>query len=427
MTVKSARSDPRQKIASVRMLDVEIETGGKRRKIGRLAIKDRRIFFEYASEFLAQGLEISPFSLPLAPGVHEGVKEPFAGLHGLFNDSLPDAWGRLLIDRRLASFGIVPGSLTPLDRLAWVGRRGMGALIYRPETGEPGSNGSIDLDRLADEARQVLEGDAREIFEVLFQLGGSPGGARPKVLVGTDAGRSRVIHGAERLPDGYEPWMVKFGAHVDTEDSGAVEFAYARMAAAAGIEMEPVHLFPSKTGSGYFGTRRFDRGVAQERIHIHTLCGLVHADHTLPSIDYGTFLRVAHRLTGDQREVEKMFRLMVFNIAVHNRDDHTKNFAFRMAPNGTWTCAPAYDITFSAGPGGEHSMAIAGEGIAPGSEHVTRVADEAGIRRPIRERIAEEVFEVVSRWPSYADEAGVMTSTKNEISAILAADRRNFS
>ncbi len=406
------------------LLNVEIDLDGLRHQVGRLAWRDRVAYFEYDQAFLSSGLDLSPFRLKLGPGLMEGPPRPFDGLHGLFNDSLPDGWGRLLMDRKLHRIGLHPGQLTPLDRLAWVGTHGMGALIYRPEHPPlaDGGNGLIDLDKLSGEARKVLNDSPRAVLDELLAVGGSPHGARPKALVGLANDHSRLIHGVDEMPDGFDPWMVKFRAAADPIDIGAIENAYAGMAGAAGVDMPPTKLFPARKGPGFFGIKRFDR-VHNRRVHMHTVSGLLNASHEHPSIGYGHLLRVAWTLVRRQSAVEQMFTRMAFNVFAFDRDDHTKNHSFMMAPDGAWLPAPAYDVTFSMGHGGEHALDVAGSGN-PGIEHVLKLADEVGIGRGKSQEIIDRVRSVASRWPEFADAGGVSKKSLAVIDLHLNGPRK---
>lgn len=406
------------------LLHVEIDLDGTMRKVGDLAWRDRRAFFQYDPAFLETGIELSPFKLPLGPRLFEADPGTFEGLHGLFNDSLPDGWGRLLLDRSLRRLGVQPGALAPLARLTHVGARGMGALCYRPEIAFGDDVGDIDLDALATGAREVLEGGPGDVLGQLLALNGSSGGARPKVVVGVSADRSHLIHGAIDLPPGYEPWLIKFPSSADVSDIGAIEFAYARMAAAAGIEMAETRLFPSRTRGGYFGTRRFDRD-GRRRIHVHTLAGLIDADTTRTAVGYETLLKATRALTRDQREVGKVFDRMVFNVAAHNRDDHAKNHAFLLAGK-EWKVTPAYDLTFSSGPGGEHTLDVMGNGRNPGRNEILGLAARVDIPLAHARQSLERVCEIVARWPTIAADCGVSISSAHEIGSVLAGQARHL-
>jgi serine/threonine-protein kinase HipA len=392
------------KLAAGRALAVWLRgEGSAERKVGRLAWRDRHAWFQYDEAFLSSGLQLSPFRLPLRSGVLEAPLEPFGGSFGLFDDSLPDGWGRLLQDRRATSLGLSPATLTPLDRLAVVGRTGLGALAYEPELGEGAPEARpVDLDVLAGESERVLQGAADEVLPELLRLGGSPQGARPKVLVWLRPADHHVASGLEAPSSEHRRVLVKFKARSDTAEVGAIEYAYHRLARRSGIDVPEAWLVPSSLGRGWFAVERFDQTATGGHRHVHTLCGLLHADHRLPSLDYIGAHAAVHRLTGDQRAVEQLFRRMVLNVVAHNRDDHTKQVSLMMQEDGRWLLAPAYDLTCSDGPGGEHSMAVAGRG-EPDLVSVLAVAKEAGV--PVRQArgIMEEVSTVVLEgWPELA-------------------------
>lgn len=256
------------KPAKVTRISVSLDFGSDVLKIGRLALIRNQIYFEYDASFLATRLQISPFHLPLKAGAVSVPWTNFEGLFGVFNDSLPDGWGRLHLDRQVGKHGIHPDQLTALDRLAHVGRNGMGALTYEPDFSFRRYPERIDLDHLAGRVK-LIEGEAEEVFEDLLSLSGSSAGARPKVLVGVSLDHSTLTHGLAPLPTGFESWLIKFNSRHDPRDMGAIEFAYSLMAKDAGIEMMPTHLFPASNGHGFFGVQRFDRD-GTSRLHIHT-------------------------------------------------------------------------------------------------------------------------------------------------------------
>lgn len=388
--------------------------------VGRLAWRDRRAWFEYDAAWLRTAAELSPLRLRTGPGVHAGDMT-LGGLHGVFADSLPDAWGRLLVDRSARSAGISPASLTALDRLCIVGERAIGALIYQPATAWPEGGVVSTLDQLAEQIDAVLEGTARDVLTELLAIGGSPGGAQPKVLVGWRERDDHLVHGALDVPPDHRALIVKFGAPQDADDIGPIELAYTEMARAAGLRTSPCRLLPSNQGPGFFAVDRFDRppGVGHPRLHAHTLAGLLHADHRLPSLDYDALLRATLHVTRDHREVEAAFRYMVFNVLACNRDDHGKQFSFLMDASGKWRLAPAYDLTFSEGPGGEHSTSIAGQGRNPRLEHILALGKTASIAQP--HAVFDEIQSVVARWPEFAGQAGVTRSSRLRIGERLAA------
>ena len=381
--------------------------------VGKLALSNRRIWFQYDAAFLNKGLELSPFKLPLKSEVVPCDDRVFDGLFGIFNDSLPDGWGRLLLDRRMRSLGIAPENLTALDRLAYVGRHGMGVLIYEPDhSADQKAFTNIDLDHLAMESQAVLDGAPETVIEELLSLNGSSSGARPKIVVGVSKDKKHIIHGADSIPNDYEHWMIKFTSSNDPQDNGTIEYAYSLMAKAAGIDMPETYLFPAKKGSGYFGVKRFDRD-GDKRIHMHTISGLLHADHRVPSLDYESVLKATQALTRSMVDVEAFFRLAAFNVLAHNRDDHSKNFAFLMNEKGQWNVAPAYDLTFSSGPGGEQSTTIMGEGKKPGRTHLQELGKKLGIKKA--NEIIDQVSQAISKWEEFADIAGVSKLSKKLI------------
>lgn len=403
---------------SIKEIRVGLNFGSGIQPVGRLAIRDGIIYFQYDEEFLQSNLEISPIKLPLQRGVIELPRDPFEGLAGVFNDSLPDGWGRLLFDRLLRSEGISPSDISPLDRLAYVGLHGMGGLVYEPDESPESSNEMIDLDLLATQTQQVLQGDSEEVIAELLALNGSSAGARPKALIGVDAERKNISYGTNFSIDGFEPWMVKFPNSLDGKDAGAIEYVYALMAVDAGIKMPEVHLFPSKKGGGYFAVKRFDR-EGNKRLHMHTVSGLVHSNFRFPSLDYEDLLSLTGVLTKDIREVEKMFRLAVFNVMAHNRDDHAKNFSFLMNEFGEWKLSPAYDLTFSSGPGGEQSTMVMGEGRNITVKHLTKLGREAKLSKEFIENVIEQTSSALSKWSNLSKDFGVGKSNRELIGRFI--------
>jgi len=385
--------------------------------VGTLAEDRGRAYFEYAPEFLATGLNLSPFRLPFEAGLFEHADRDFGPLPGLFDDSLPDGWGLLLMDRHFRALGLNPSEISPLDRLSWLGTRTMGALTYHPPADRENIDaGVFDLHDLARQSRELLAGDAVDVLPQLLLAGGSPGGARPKVLVGFNPGTGGVISGEDDLPEGFEHWIVKFAAKADASDAGAVEYAYALMAVAAGIDMPPTRLFETSDGDRFFGVKRFDRN-GNRRYHVHTFGNLIQSNFRIPSADYADLLKATSLLTRNHQDVLRAFRRMVFNVLAHNRDDHVKNFAFILddatglaagsPPGGDWALTPAYDLLCTHGPGGEHTMTLAGEGRNPGRSHALGLAEQADVSKREAAAIIDQVQAAVARWSDYATQAGV--------------------
>jgi serine/threonine-protein kinase HipA len=396
----------------IELLTVYLDARNQRRKVGRLAFKDRQLLFEYDVSFINSGIELSPIKLPLRPGVSVADTTIFDGLFGVFNDSLPDGWGRLLLDRTVEKYGIHRGQLNPLDRLAYVGRHGMGALSYEPELGLQNTDDvPLALDKIAEESAAVLAGENEEVFEELLRLNGSSSGARPKIVAQVSTDKKRIIHGQQELQSGFAHWMIKFPSSQDARDMGAIEYAYSLMAKDAGVEMPETHLFCTKRNK-YFGTKRFDRD-GDARIHMHSLGGLIHADHRSPSLDYDTVLRVTLALTRNIQDAEKAYALACFNVLAHNRDDHVKNFSFLLNARNEWIFAPAYDLVFSYGPGGEQSMLVMGEGRNPGTAQLQALGKQHGIKNA--PEILAKVERAVANWPRYAELAEVSRKSTKDI------------
>tara|TARA_B100001750_G_scaffold247072_1_gene271556 strand:+ start:632 stop:1876 length:1245 start_codon:yes stop_codon:yes gene_type:complete len=391
---------------SVSEVRVGINFGESVQDVGRLAVREHKIYFEFNSAFIKSGIEISPLRLPLQPGLQSFDYDLFEGLPGVFNDSLPDGWGRLLFDRFIRSQGILPSDITPLDRLAHVGSNALGALVFEPDHSAEDTQGDINLDNLATQAQEVLDGTSDDVLAELIALNGSSAGARPKALIGVDDKREHIIHGVHDLPSGYAPWMVKFPNSQDGLDAGAIEYVYALMAKDAGIAMPDVHFFEAKRGAGYFAIKRFDRD-GDKRYHMHTACGLLHSDFRTPSLDYEDLIALTGILTRDVREVEKLYQLAVFNVLAHNRDDHSKNFSYLMDSQGRWKLSPAYDLTFSSGPRGEQSTLVMGEGKNPDTKHLLKLADEAKIKKDRALEIIETTKSSLSNWPELAKQYAV--------------------
>lgn len=350
------------------------------RRVGTMAPWQRyRTAFEYSEEWLRDGFSISPFSLPLEAGVKIAKPDPFGGVFGIFADSLPDGWGRLLVDRMLRREGERPEEIGALERLSIVGSSGMGALEYKPVYGWKSGGGVHDLDRIAGECRKVLQAERSDDLDELFALGGSSGGARPKVMVKMDDGE----------------WIVKFPSSEDPEDIGLMEYEYNLCAEACGIEIPEVRLFPSANGSGYFGCRRFDRSKPGDRkYHMASVSSLLEISHRIPALDYTALMALTWQLTRRSDDLLKLFRQMCFNVFAHNRDDHSNNFSF-ICDKGSWRPAPAYDLTWSSSLGGEHATTIAGEGRDPGMKEILLVAKKAGIKQSQAKETAEQVEETV--------------------------------
>jgi len=372
--------------------------------IGQLAESERRIYFEYDASFAELGIQLSPFKLPVQGVLIEHRDHAFGPLPGLFDDSLPDGWGLLLMDRHFRKLGVAPATVSPIERLAYLGLSTMGALTYHPPQDLDVDTQVLDLHALGKNAEAVFAGESQEVLPQLEQAGGSPGGARPKVLVGIK--ENKILCGQADLPEGFEAWIVKFASRQDARDAGPLEYAYALMAQAIKIQMPSVRLLEAAKTRRYFGIKRFDRTAGNGRIHMHSFGNLIQANFRVPSTDYSDLFKVTQVLTRNHQDLLELFRRMVFNFVAHNRDDHAKNFAFLMDEQGQWSLSPAYDLTFSPGPGGEHSMTILGEGRTPTRSLCLQLAEQFGIKRRLALSVIDQVNEVVLCWPQYAQQAG---------------------
>ena len=354
--------------------------------VGTLAkTHERVVAFEYDSDWLNNGFSISPFSLPLVKKVFVPKYEPFGGLFGVFNDSLPDGWGRLLVDRLFLKNKINPAEIDNLNRLVVVQKSGMGALTYKPEHIFETENKICDYDILAQECSKILESQDSANLDELFQLGGSSGGARPKILTSIDN----------------EDWIIKFPSSFDPKNIGEKEYQYSLCAKDCGIDMPETRLFSSKICSGYFGVKRFDRKNGR-KIHMvsasglletsQSASGLLETSHRLPNLDYNILMKLTLELTRNYEDIEHLFRLMCFNVFAHNRDDHSKNFSYLYDGNKKeWHLSPAYDLTYSSSFNGEHATTINGEGKNPDLDDILAVAKNIGFKEKSAKDIALDI------------------------------------
>lgn len=339
--------------------------------VGTLAMTaDHKAAFQYSEEWIENGFPISPFSLPLKEQVFVPTKDYFNGLFGVFADSLPDNWGRLLLNRLLRAHKQNPDKLTVLDRLAIVGKSGMGALTYYPEREINEKYGDVDLDELAEQCQKILNTEYSDKLDELYRLGGTSGGARPKIMTTIDG----------------EEWIIKFPAHVDGKNAGKMEYDYSCCAKECGITMSETRLFTSEKCEGYFGIKRFDRisdKNGQKRIHMLTAAALLELDFEQPSLDYHSLMKLTKILTrDDEKDIEEMFCRMCFNVFAHNRDDHSKNFTYLYdEENDRWSLSPAYDLTYSNTYYGEHTTTVDGNGRNPGSKELLAVGIAAGMKK----------------------------------------------
>ena len=356
------------------------------RVVGTLALAaNHKVVFQYDDSWLEQGFSISPFSLPLENQVFVPTKDYFDGLFGVFADSLPDHWGRLLLKRLLLAHEQNPDKLTVIDRLAIVGKSGMGALTYYPEQSFSEENDNTDLDELAFQCQKILHTEYSDKLDELYRLGGTSGGARPKIMT--------------TIND--EDWIIKFSAHVDGENAGKMEYDYSCCARKCGITMSETKLFPSEVCEGYFGIKRFDRISdisGTKRVHMLTAAALLELDFEQPSLDYHSLMKLTKIITRDNKDdVENMFRRMCFNVFAHNRDDHSKNFTYLYDESAdSWRLSPAYDLTYSNTYYGEQTTTVDGNGRNPEKKELLAVGTMAGIKKELCMDIITEIKSCVN-------------------------------
>lgn len=386
--------------------------------VGTLAEDASDLLFQYSAQALARGVELSPIRLPLRTLAYPDRRADYVKLHGvpgLVYDSLPDGWGMGLMHRRMRSWGLNPERVSTLDRLAYLSANTMGALTYTPASQEAQDLQDLSLLGLAQEVQMVLADEGHQVLAELVRVGGSPGGARPKATVFFNPATGQMSTRSGLVPDA-ESWLVKFPGDDDGVDSCALEELYAAMARTGHLGMTATRHFRLRGGHTAFATARFDRRETQ-RVHVHTLAGLLHANFQEPSVSYEDFFRVTRRLTRDQRQLKRAVQRCVFNVLMNNRDDHAKNLSFLMEADGSWHLAPPYDLTYCPGYRGEHFMDVAGEGLAPTRQHVLSAAQSAGLPRSVAESAIDELLERVTPTAllEHAQGLGLRKSTVNRV------------
>lgn len=404
----------------MKRLQVIYRGWGERWPLGELADDGRDLLFEFSKEALREALELSPLRLPLRSEAYGSFPSHLQRLPGLIADSLPDGWGLLLMDRYLRRLGREPAAVSPLERLAFLGERALGALTYQPADTLESADGDLTLLRVAQEVDRVLAGDDGEVLKSLLVLGGSPHGARPKALVGYDAARRtiRTIADAD-----HRPYLIKFPAENEHKEVCAVEHVYCETARICGIEVPDTMYFDLDRSHAAFGIARFDVEAGM-RVPVHTLAGVLHADYRLPAVDYISLLRATRALTRDEREVVRAYERAVFNVLFNNRDDHSKNFAYRLDRDRRWRLAPGYDLTFNAGPGGQHQMDVCGEARAVTRAHMLELAAKGGIQTRVAKASLERMLEEVGPFERRLRARAIRAATVRAITQAVRANAR---
>jgi serine/threonine-protein kinase HipA len=398
-------------------------------KLGRLAYYQGKMQFEYSDEALQAGIQLSPFHLPLQNGLIEAGREPFTGLHGLFNDSLPDGWGLYLMDKVFKQHGVDLSGITPIDRLAFIGGRAMGALSYQPDEGAQYFNTEqalVDIDRLAEESVQMYTGELEQVVDEMADVGSPSGGARPKAVLAVNG--DQATSGTHAAPEGYQHWLIKFpaGKTPDKRCEGSIEYLYSVMARNAGIDFPESRLIPGREDNHYFMVKRFDRGEHNCRHHIHTLAGLLNLDFRVASVGYDALLKACSSLTRSHKETTQLFRRMVFNVMSGNRDDHSKNFSFMLDKEGRWVNSPAYDVVYNYGLNGEHTLDINAKGKNVQLSDINELAERFSIDQKSVKRIIGDVSDSLSAWGEEAQHYSIPKPLITEISKYINRQRQSL-
>jgi serine/threonine-protein kinase HipA len=416
------------------------------REIGAASwLDDREIgVFQYAPEFVGSGIEVAPLMMPLreAPYEFPGLpRDAFKGLPGLLADSLPDKFGNAVIDAWLAAQGRRPESFNPVERLCYIGARGMGALEFEPAIlGSPARGRKLEVAALVDLANKVLNDrkalagtlggtqDAKAIEDII-RVGTSAGGARAKAILAWNEATGEFRSGQVKADEGFTYWLMKFDGVsgnrdrelADPQGFGLIEYAYHLMALDAGVEMAPCRLH-REGGRAHFMTKRFDRTDQGEKLHMQSLAAMMHFDFNQPDAwSYEQALQTIRRLRLPMADVEQQFRRAVFNVIARNHDDHVKNIAFLMNKAGVWRLSPAFDVAYSYNPSGawtsRHQMSLNGKREGFGVDDLIALAETAGIKPAKARRIIEEVDASVGKWSDFAATAGVDDETRDRIGA----------
>jgi serine/threonine-protein kinase HipA len=410
-------------------------------------LEDREIgVFQYAPDFLRSGIQLAPLTMPLDEFPYEFpalARNTFKGLPGLLADSLPDKYGNAIIDAWLASKGRTAASFHPVERLCYVGSRGMGALEFQPATlGPPTSKRAVEVASLVDLANRILDEraklggvfsgeDDREAINDMLRVGTSAGGARAKAILAWNPNTDEFRSGQIDTGEDFEHWLMKFDGITGSSDTeisspkgyGKIEYAYHLMAVETGIEMTPCRLH-HEGGRSHFMTKRFDRSANGGKLHMQSLGAIAHFDYRQPaSYSYEQAIQVIRRLNLPRKDMEQQVLRAIFNVVGRNCDDHVKNIAFLMNRRGEWCLSPAFDLSYAWNPTGEwasrHQMSVNGKRDDFTREDLLALAGAAGIKKARAEQMVKRVIEVVRRWPDFAKKAEVANARIKEIQARL--------
>lgn len=426
---------------SIDAIEVYYDGFGEHRLVGYVTLQNNRPVFGYDASWLASGYELSPIEMPLQSRLYLGKHHTSHYLSGLIADSLPDGWGMLLMDRFFRKeFSLSAKDIDVLHRLAYIGDRAMGALSFRPIHYNGTDDAELNLSQIARANEKILSGHDSDILSELIVVGGSPQGARPKALVMFDSDTLSISTDLKQTyqhntnPDDTNlatPWLIKFPAQHEDKSVCLLEVLYADMATRAGLVMPKHHYFDIDSKHGAFGVERFDRVLNNvssqsiekgnqshsffERVHFHTLAGLLDLDFRLPSLDYLSYLRCVRMMTQSQAQVEQAYRHVVFNVVMNNKDDHSKNFSFIMGKTGNWLLAPVYDMTYNTGINGYHQMDVCGEAKNPTLSDLLNLAKLADIKASQAKTMIEQVVATAEHMLSVIDDYPIDKTLKKDV------------
>jgi serine/threonine-protein kinase HipA len=407
------------------LLNVHAQADGKSVLLGQVGYDAKRATgsFEWSEQALAAGLEWSPINLPLSDKlwVSGPSDRDLLGLPGLIHDALPDGWGLLLMNRAFNQHGIAPSDITPLLRLAFLADRCWGALRFDPEWGSDLTKKQrASLSLMATEAQHVQSGDTATVSNRLLTAGGSPHGARPKIMVAINDEESHVLVGHETLPDGYRHVLIKFAGDGEPATHPLLEYCYTQAARNMGIVTMPAKMLRSDGPMGVCFDR-FDRQAGQ-RQHVHSMAGMLHTTHRISNSDWTHVADLLRALPGGSADLHEAFKRAVFNCVFSARDDHTKNISFLRNPDGRWGLTPAYDICYSPGPGGWHTMTYAQNSDKYVTrEDLIRLSASFGVEPSQVSSLVEQSQDARSQMLIAAQNEGVAKATLRELAAQFRA------
>lgn len=398
-------------------------------KMGTLVWHDQRAWFEFDPEFLDLGFNPSPLLLKRTTRPQPAPASEFGGLHSMFQDSLPDGWGRFVMDRYFQLCGVPTDRITSLDRLALIAERGMGALSFDPPHPMAPTENSLeplDLSKAAATASDLYAGSLSDVNRCFAANGTPAAGGQPKLLIGYNG--SEVIEGSGLLSDGFSHWLVKLSraSNPTARQVGTIEFVYAQLAKKAGIHMSGARLFRDEEGHSHFLTRRFDRRSHGQRVFVQSASALLNVDSRNSELEYSDLFKLSDFLTRNYAHKLFLFRQMVFNIIAGNRDDHLRNFAFMLSESGEWSCTPAFDISWNSGMAGKHALGVNGNRQEITRTDVLEVAKRASIARRDAIKTLELVVDALSYCHSLLREHDILDDHTRTIAQYIERRQKAF-